>query len=182
MNTLDIVILILFIPGIISGLSKGLVSQAISLVGIVLSVYMAFKFSDAACAWLANYITVSDTLLHVLGFVAVLVVVLIIVLFVAKLVTAAIEKASLGWLNKILGLVLSLAVSALVIGLLIILFDTVNLKFGLVKSPVLQESLLYGALTDFGYAVFPYLKQFFSSASEAVNTAVSDPSTVAQLF
>lgn len=165
MNTLDIVILILFIPGIVRGMSKGLIEQAISLVGIVLSVYLAFKFSGVACTWLKNYITVSETILNVLGFAAVLVVVLLAVMFIAKLITAAVEKASLGWLNKVLGLVFSIAVSALVIGLLIILFDTVNTKFGLVKGPVLQESLLYGALKDFGYFVFPYLKNLLAIAS-----------------
>ena len=165
MNTLDIVILILFIPGIVRGMSKGFIEQAITLVGIVLSAYLAFKFSGVACNWLKNFLTVSETILNVLGFAMVLVGVLLLVMFVAKLVTAAVEKASLGWLNKVLGLAFSIAVSALVIGLLIILFDTVNVKFGLVKSPVLQESLLYGALKDFGYFVFPYLKGLISPAS-----------------
>ena len=41
MNTLDIVILLLFIPGIIRGITKGFLEQAISLAGIVLSVYRA---------------------------------------------------------------------------------------------------------------------------------------------
>ena len=45
MNTLDIVILLLFIPGIIRGLSKGFLEQAISLAGVVLSVYLAYRFS-----------------------------------------------------------------------------------------------------------------------------------------
>ena len=165
MNTLDIVILVLFIPGIVRGMSKGFIEQAITLVGIVLSAYLAFKFSGVACNWLKNFLTVSETILHVLGFAVVLVGVLLVVMFVAKLVTAAVEKASLGWLNKVLGLAFSIAVSALVIGLLIILFDTVNVKFGLVKSPVLQESLLYGALKDFGYFVFPYLKGLLTTAS-----------------
>ena len=165
MNTLDIVILVLFIPGILRGISKGFLEQAITLVGIVLSVYLAFKFSGVACNWLKNYITVSETVLNVLGFAAVLVAVLLVVMFIAKLITAAVEKASLGWLNKVLGLVFSIAVSAVVIGLIIIMFDTVNVKFGLVKGPVLQESLLYGALKDFGYFVFPYLKQLLTIAS-----------------
>lgn len=165
MNTLDIVILVLFIPGILRGMSKGLLEQAITLIGIVLSVYLAFKFSGAACAWLAQYLNVSQTVLNILGFAAVLVLVLLVVMFVAKFITAAVEKASLGWLNKVLGLVFSIAVSAMVIGLIIIMFDTVNGKFGLVKSPVLQDSLLYGALKDFGYFVFPYLKKLLTIAS-----------------
>ena len=165
MNTLDIVILLLFIPGIIRGMSKGFLEQIITLAGILLSVYLAFKFSDVAGAWLGNYLKVSQTLLNILSFALVLAAVLLITLFFAYLLPAAVETISLGWLNKVLGLVSAIATSAVIIGLIIILFDTINAKFGLVKSPVLQESLLYGALKDFGYFVFPYMKQLLSIAS-----------------
>ena len=165
MNTLDIVILLLFIPGIVRGLSKGFLEQAISLVGVVLSVYLAYKFSGFACDILQNYITVSETVLHVIGFTAVLVLVLVLVMLLSKLVTKMAGMASLGWLNKVLGIAFALCTTALVIAILIILFDTVNVKFELVKSPILQESVLYGHLKDFGYFVFPYLKQLLMKAS-----------------
>ena len=159
MNSLDIVFLVLFIPGIIRGITKGFLEQVISLGGIVLSAFLAYRFSGFACDFLKEYITVSDTVLHVIGFAAVLVVSLILVILLAKVVTKAVEMASLGWLNKILGIVFSLFTTALVLAILIILFDTVNVKFELVKSTILQESVLYGHLKDFGYFVFPYLKQ-----------------------
>ena len=165
MNTLDIIILLLFIPDIIRGLSKGFLEQAISLAGIVLSVYLAYKFSDFACEIIKNYITVSETVLHVIGFATVLVVALLLILLLAKLVTKVAEMASLGWLNKALGLVFSLCTTALILAILIILFDTVNVKFEIVKSPILQDSVLYGRLKDFGYFVFPYLKQLLMKAS-----------------
>ena len=165
MNTLDIVILLLFIPGIIRGLSKGFLEQAISLVGVVLSVYLAYHFSDFACDIIKNYITVSETVLNVIGFAAILVVVLLLVMLLSKLVTKVAEMASLGWLNKVLGLVFALCTTALVIAIIIILFDTVNVKFELVKSTILQDSVLYGHLKDFGYFVFPYLKQLLMKAS-----------------
>ena len=159
MNSLDIVFLVLFIPGIIRGITKGFLEQVISLGGIVLSAFLAYRFSGFACDYLKEYLTVSDTVLHVIGFAAVLVVSLILVILLAKVVTKAVEMASLGWLNKILGIVFSLFTTALVLAILIILFDTVNVKFELVKSTILQESVLYGHLKDFGYFVFPYLKQ-----------------------
>ncbi|MBQ6911460.1 MAG: CvpA family protein [Bacteroidales bacterium] len=165
MNTLDIVILLLFIPGIIRGLSKGFLEQAISLVGVVLSVYLAYHFSDFACNIIKQYITVSETVLNVIGFAVVLVVVLLLVMLLSKLVTKVAEMASLGWLNKVLGIVFALGTTALVIAILIILFDTVNVKFELVKSNILQDSVLYGHLKDFGYFVFPYLKQLLMKAS-----------------
>jgi len=159
MNTLDIVLLILFVPGIVRGLSKGFLEQAISLAGVVASVWAAFHFSSFAAEKLKEYITVSETVLNVISFVVVLVVVLLVVMLVAKLVTKVAQMASLGWLNKGLGLVFAIATTALILSILIILFDTVNLKFELVKSPVLEQSVLYAPLKDLGYYVFPYLKQ-----------------------
>ena len=162
MNLLDIILLILLIPGVIRGISKGFLEQVVSLAGIVLSVYMAYHFSEPVCTWLAQYITVSDTVLHVIGFAVMLVGVLIIVMFFAKLLTKVADMASLGWINKVLGFVFSLAVSALILSILIILFDTINTKFELVKSPVLTDSVLYGHLKDLGYLIFPYLKQLLT--------------------
>lgn len=158
MNLLDIILLILLIPGAIRGISKGLLEQAATLVGIVLAVYLAYHFSEPVCNWLARYITVSDTVLHVIGFAVTLMGVLIFVLFFAKLLTKVADSASLGWFNRVLGFVFSIVLSAVILSLLIILFDTVNTKFGLVKTPVLTDSVLYGLLKDLGYFIFPYLK------------------------
>ena len=165
MNLLDIILLILLIPGTIRGISRGFLEQAVTLAGIVLAGYMAYHFSEPVCNWLAQYITVSDTVLHVIGFAVMMLGVLIIVMFFAKLLTRVADMASLGWFNRVLGFVFSLAVSAVILSLIIILFDTVNTKFELVKTPILTDSVLYGHLKDLGYFVFPYLKQLLSTVS-----------------
>lgn len=162
MNLLDIILLILLIPGAIRGISKGLLEQAATLVGIVLAVYLAYHFSEPVCAWLGQYITVSSTILHVIGFAVTLLGVLIIVLFFAKLLTKVADSASLGWFNRVMGFVFSIVLSAVILSLLIILFDTVNTKFELVKTPILTDSVLYGLLKDLGYWIFPYLKELLT--------------------
>ena len=158
MNTLDIFILILFVPGIVRGLSKGFVEQTLSLLGIILSVYMAYHYHGSVYTWLSAHFEISQTVLHIVGFAIVLAGVLIVILLLANLITTVVEKASLGWLNRSLGVVLSIIVTALVLSIIILLFNMVNVKFGLVKSPILQDSLLYGALKDLGNTIFPYLK------------------------
>ncbi len=158
MNTLDIFILILFVPGIVRGLSKGFVEQTLSLLGIILSVYMAYHYHGSVYTWLSAHFEISQTVLHIVGFAIVLAGVLIVILLLANLITTVVEKASLGWLNRSLGVVLSIIVTALVLSVIILLFNMVNVKFGLVKSPILQDSLLYGALKDLGNTIFPYLK------------------------
>ena len=161
MATLDIILLICFIPGIIRGISKGFLEQALSLVGIVLSVWAAFKFSALVCDWLKPYLSLSETTLNVVAFALILVAVCLVVLIVAKLLTKVLEMSMLGWLDKILGLVFALVVNGLLLGVFVILFDTLNLKFGFVKPEVLDGSVVYTTLRDFCYLVFPYLKAFF---------------------
>jgi len=164
MATLDIILLVCFLPGIIRGLSKGFLEQALALVGIVLSVWAAFRFSSLVCTWIKPYLEVSETVLSVISFALILVVVALVAILVGKLLTKLLELAMLGWLDKVLGLVLALAVNALAIGVVIVLFDTLNLKFGFVKPEVLDGSVVYTALKDLSYLVFPYLKELFFKA------------------
>jgi membrane protein required for colicin V production len=161
MATLDIILLICFIPGIIRGISKGFLEQALALAGVVLSVWAAFRFSTLVSTWLKPYLDVSETTLNVISFALILVAITLVVFLVAKLLTKVAELAMLGWLDKLLGLVFALAVNALVIGVFIIMFDTLNQKFGLVKPEVLDASVVYTTLRDLCYFVFPYLKAFF---------------------
>jgi membrane protein required for colicin V production len=164
MATLDIILLVCFLPGIIRGLSKGFLEQALALVGIVLSVWAAFRFSSLVCTWIKPYLEVSETVLSVISFALILVIVALVAILVGKLLTKLLELAMLGWLDKVLGLVLALAVNALAIGVVIVLFDTLNLKFGFVKPEVLDGSVVYTALKDLSYLVFPYLKELFFKA------------------
>ena len=161
MATLDIILLICFLPGIIRGISKGFLEQALALAGVVLSVWAAFRFSGLVATWLKPYADLSETTLNVVSFALILIAMSLLVLIIAKLLTKVIELAMLGWLDKTLGLVFALAVNALVIGVFIVLFDTVNMKFNLVKPETLDGSIVYTTLRDLSYLVFPFLKSFF---------------------
>lgn len=162
MTTLDIVLLLCFIPGIVRGISKGFLEQVLALVGIVLSVWAAFKFSALLCTWLEPRLGLSGTVLNVVAFALILVAVSLAVLLLAKLLTKVIQMATLGWVNRLLGLLFALVVNALVIGLVIILFDTLNQRFGMVQAETLDASLVYRTLRDISYFVFPYLKDLIA--------------------
>ena len=159
MNTLDIIILICFLPGIIRGLSKGFLEQAVSLVGMVLSVWCAFKLRGLVCEAIAPHLEMSETLLNVVAFALILIGVSVLALIVAKLFTKLVELMMLGWINRLLGALTSCLVTLVVLGVVIVLFDTVNVKFGLVNSPLLSESVLYEGIKNLANLAFPYMKQ-----------------------
>ena len=159
MSTPDIIILICFLPAIISGITKGFIEQAVGLISLVLGAWLAFHFSNAVAEWLQPYLEVSETVLHVISFAAIMIAVVIVLFVIGKALTGVTKLVMLGWLNRLLGLVFALIIAGLIIGLGIILFDTVNLKFELVDEAVLEESVLYGPIRDIAYMVFPYLKE-----------------------
>lgn len=159
MSTLDIIILICFVPAIVTGIQRGFIAQVVSLASVIAGIWLAFHFSEMACEWLRQYFpNVSETVLNIAGFVLILVVVALLLHLVGKLIMGLFKAVDLGWLNWILGLVFALLKGALVIGLALILFDTLNLKFSLVKPETLDQSVLYAPIRDAAYKVFPYLK------------------------
>lgn len=159
MNTVDIIILVCFIPAIIRGIGKGFIEQAIALISIILGAWLAFKFSSVASAWLQPYLDLSETVLNVVSFALIVLVVVIVLFLLGRLLAGIVKLVMLGWLDRLLGLVFAIVKAALVVGLLIILFDTVNVKFELVDSVVLDASVIYGPLKDIAYTIFPYLKE-----------------------
>ena len=57
MNLLDIILLILFIPAIIRGISKGFIEQIIALASLFLSAWLAYLFSNTVSGWLGQYVS-----------------------------------------------------------------------------------------------------------------------------
>ena len=107
----------------------------------------------------------SETLLNVVSFALILIGVSVLALLLAKLLTKVIEMMMLGWLNRLLGALMACLTTLIVLGVVIVLFDTINLKFDLVHSPILDDSLLYGKIKDLAYIAFPYLKQLLLKQS-----------------
>ena len=65
----------------------------------------------------------------------------------------------LGWLDKLLGAVFAVLKASLVLGILIILFNTLNSAFNIVPESATDGSVLYGTLKRISYTVFPYFKE-----------------------
>lgn len=159
MDTLDIIILICFIPAIIRGLQKGFIEQAVALVSLVLGAWLAFRFSSVVSGWLHPYLEVSETVLNVISFAVIVIAVVLILFLLGRLLTGIVNLVLLGWLDRLLGLVFAILKAALIIGLAVVLFDTLNLKFEFIKAEVLDSSVLYNPIKDLAYAIFPYLKE-----------------------
>lgn len=159
MNTLDIIILVCFAPFLIQGITKGFIVQVTSVVSLLAGTWLSFRFSDAVCEWLLPYMDVSDKILHVVAFSLIMVAVILVFHMVGRLLRGLFKIVLLGWLDRLLGIVLSLLLGTMAIGVVIMLFDTVNSQFSFVSDEQLAESMLYTPVKEFAYTIFPYFKE-----------------------
>lgn len=158
MAVLDIILLICFIPALVQGVRKGFVDQVISLAVVIVGIWMSFKFSSAASGWIQPYMSLSPAMLQIISFVVIFIIVAIVLNLLGKAAESLLKAATLGWFNRLLGFVFALAKAALVIGTLVIIFDTLNEKFNFVAEETLAESVLYNPIKDLTLKVFPFFK------------------------
>ena len=164
MNIIDIIIVICCIPPLVKGISRGFVSQAASLLALILGVWLSFKFSVPVGEWLKEYLELPGTVIHVVSFALILTAVVLGLNLLAGMVEKVLEFVMLGWLNKLLGVIFSLLKCILIVGLIILVFNSVNAQFHLVKEETLLESRLYHPIKNTANSVFPYLKELVGNA------------------
>ena len=162
MNILDIILLICFVPAIIQGLRTGFIAQAISIISIIVGIWASARFANIVTAWIGQYITASEQVLKLVAFALILIAVFLVLAALGKMLEGVFRLVMLGWLNKLLGVLFALLKTALIVGLLIIAFTSVNDTFKFVQESVLNESVLYPPLKKLAFEVFPYLKEILT--------------------
>lgn len=162
MSIIDIITVLIFIPFLVSGIRKGLIEQAFSLVALVAGAWMAFRFSSLLAGWAAPKVNASPEVLAIVAFAVIIILSIIVFALIGKGIKAVCKLALLGWLDRTLGALLGLAKAALVCGILIILFSTLNDKFAWVPKEDLEASVFYAPLKELAYGVFPYFKEFIA--------------------
>lgn len=158
MTILDIILLLCFVPAIVTGITKGFVSQAVQVIAILLGAWAAFHFSSVICSWLSQYLTMDPTLLKVIAFVLVILVITLILNILGNLLTRLLHALALGWINGILGVLFGILKAGIILGLLIMVFEALNSSIDLVERSLLDDSKVYTALREMAESVFPSLK------------------------
>lgn len=162
MNILDTILLICFVPAIVQGIKKGFIAQAVSIISIIAGIWASARFANIVSEFIAKYITASEQVLKVVAFALILVAVFVLLGALGKMLEGMFKLVMLGWLNKLLGVVFALLKTALIVGIMIMAFSSINATFGFVKPEVLESSVLYPPLKEIAFEVFPYLKDMLT--------------------
>ena len=177
MSALDIIIAVLLLWAVYKGFTDGVIVQLGGIVGLLLGVYLAFRFSAKVGDWLCS----DDSFAQPVGFIVIVVVVLILIALLGRLLRGLFRIAGLGMLDRMGGLLLGVVKMSLIIGILLTGFRALNEKEEWVSRKTLSESILYEPMLSVASFTFPYLdlvKEKLLSADPASEKA--EPETTRQ--
>ena len=143
MSQIDIILIIPLLWGAVMGFKKGLVLELASLVGLILGIYGAIKFSDYTAEKLTQYVDITQEWLGLISFLVTFIGIVFGVFLLAKILNKALKLVALGTVNRILGLLFGTIKFALIVSIGLYFFENMNRKFECVEKDFAKESLLY---------------------------------------
>jgi len=160
MGILDIFIAAPIILGFIFGLFKGLIKELTSLVAIILGVFGAKFFEPNVSKLLLSAFNIQPGMVQAISYLILFVAITVLLLIVANMLDKLFSAIALGGLNKFFGGLFGALKFALIVSVLLNVFETFDSRLGLMKEETKKESLTYEGMLNFGPKLWDEAKEF----------------------
>ncbi|MBR4968929.1 MAG: CvpA family protein [Alistipes sp.] len=162
MNFFDILTLVALLWAVISGWRSGFVSQMLSLVGIILGIVLSLRYGAAV----GTMFGIDARFAVVAGFLITFVAVLVVATILAKLLARVLSFIGLGWVNTLLGIVLSIVKGLVVLSMLYAAIYSLNLNSQLIEPAYFDHSVSFDIVRKCAEPLF----RFWNEAKQALIT------------
>ncbi len=143
MNWLDIVLIIGLAISVLAGIRAGLIKVAFTLVGGIIGVVLAGRYSDGLADKL-SFIP-GDSAQGIISFVLIIAATIVVAMIAGTIVKKVVHILPLvGWVDKLCGGIIGLLSGAIIIGALLAMW----LKYGPTGADVVLDSALANFLLD----------------------------------
>ncbi len=160
MNYIDLIIGIILLIAAFNGLKNGLIAELASLAALVLGIWGAIEFSYITTDFLVKNFNLETEYLNIISFVVTFIVIVILVHIIGNSLSKLIEVAMLGFINKTAGLVFGVLRSALILSILLLVFDKIDEDVEILSQKAKTESRLYEPLRSFAPSLFPFIQNW----------------------
>jgi membrane protein required for colicin V production len=126
LNPTDIVFAIFIIIMAIKGAFKGLISEAFGLTGLALGILFADQFNAELGSFMVQHMATSRITANILAFIFIFFVIYVLIFLLGVLITSAIKKVDLGFMNRTFGFIFGAAKAYVVIVVIALIFSTVS--------------------------------------------------------
>ncbi|MFM7645719.1 MAG: CvpA family protein [Sphingomonadales bacterium] len=159
---------LLLIAGI-KGYKRGLIVGVFSFVAVLVGLAAAVKLSVVASDYMRQYTSLAGGWIPLLSFFAVFVAVVLLIRLAANAIEEAVKVITLGWANKVGGVLLYAALFTLTYSVVLFYLSSM----GLFSKETIQDSVTISVLLKLGpwtiekmAIVFPLFKDMFSALQQ----------------
>ncbi len=157
MNWIDIVILIILGFAVVRGFINGFVKEVAALAALVFGIWGTIKFSAFTAGKLYEWFDISGKYVGIIAFLITFGVIVIVIHFVGILADKIIDSVSLGFLNKILGMLFGLIKTVLILSVIFCILNAIDAKKPFLNKEKIGKLKLYNPISDIVPAIFPIL-------------------------
>lgn len=162
MGVIDIVIVCCFLPALYFGIKNGLVKQVVAFAVVYFGIVLSLRFSAPVARWAVEHVHLSEFCAKAISFILIFFAVALILSLLGRIVEKIIKISLLGWLNKLLGVVMTFILFALLISVIVYFVDSANNLLDFIPEEKLAESRFYPVLLHLSQEVFPHFKELFT--------------------
>ena len=156
---IDIVLLLCLAWGAYKGFRKGFIIQSCIILALVLAIWGGFAFTGKLEPFMQKHFRMNDVVAHVISFIIVFLLILIFVYTSGYFVSKVADAVALGMINRLSGAAFGMLANALILSVLILLFEPVNQKKKFIEPETLEKTYLYKPVSKIGPAILP--EKFF---------------------
>jgi len=161
---LDLIVAVILVIAIIKGFQRGLIVGVFSFVAVLVGLAAAIKLSVVVAEHLGKSVNISGRWLPVISFLLVFIIVVLLVRLGANFIQRTAEAAMLGWINRLGGILLYVAIYIAVLSVLLFYAEQIHL----IKQEAMNQSATYSiirpvgpkAVDAFG-SIVPFFKNMF---------------------
>ena len=163
MGFIDIFLGVLLGYGIFKGIRNGLIVEFASLISFFVGIYIAVKFSSVVGGFIGD-----SKSAKVLAFVLTFILVVIGIHLLAKVFSKIASALFLGLINRIGGAIFGGLKMALILGVILSLFQKVNINDALISKETQEESLFFNPILKTSEFMLPVLTDWFKDLKSKV--------------
>ena len=156
MSYIDIFLGVLLVYGIFKGIKNGLIVEFASLVSFFVGIYIAVKFSSVVGSFIGD-----SKSSKVVAFVLTFILVLVGIHLLAKVFSKIASALFLGLINTIGGGIFGALKTALILGVILSLFQKVNINDTIISKETQESSLFFNPILKTSEFMLPVLSEWF---------------------
>lgn len=158
MNYIDIVFSVILVIAAIQGFRKGFVVEVASLAALILGIWGAIKFSDWTAGYISRTFNYHPEFLSALAFLLTFIIIVILIHLLGKILDNTVKAVALGFLNRLAGIIFGMLKVAVILSILLLLFDPVDENVHILPAKQKAGSKIYSPMKQLVPTLFPFIK------------------------